>query len=87
MPAYQLDRPSSLRPRRVAHLALCKTKMLQIKGRGCRAPIDSVKPYQRPGLAAPNEARSADWQASDKNRLLGVISPDRSLLAAESDTT
>jgi hypothetical protein len=70
MPAYQLDRPSSLRPRRVAHLALCKTKMLQIKGRACRAPIDNVKPYQRPGFAAQCAARSSKPNASDNNRLL-----------------
>ena len=37
---------------------------------GRRSPLDSIKPYQRPGCGAPKEARSADSQASLTNRLL-----------------
>ena len=35
---------------------------------------DHVQVYgvERPDFTAPNEARSADWQASVKNRLLAV---------------
>jgi hypothetical protein len=58
-----------LRPHRVLHRALCQPNYCAGR-REIRSPLDSVKPYQRPGFAALKEARSAVAKASVNNRLL-----------------
>ena len=35
------------------------TTGVYVNGRGGHSPLDSIKPYQRPRFAAPDEARSA----------------------------